>query len=325
MLSMMRKISSLALAAGLSLAATAQTFPSSPITFVVPYAAGSVNDIAARVVGAKMSEILGQPINIDNRPGANTIVGAQAVAKAQPNGYTLLFTTAATNVQNPLLYKKLPYTPEDFVPISQLSVNGNMSLVINPSIPARTLKEFVEYARQKGGKLSYASIGNGSTHNVYMELLKQKAGIEMEHVPYKATPTAEMDLVRGDVAIMFTGQGTSAPLEKAGKVRILAVSGTRRIPLIPHVPTMTEAGFEGFEATSWVSLYAPAQTPQAIVDTLSAAAVRAAKSDEVRAGFDKIGLFPYGSSNKEFIADLKRDTALWRKVFSDSKVPLLTE
>lgn len=313
------------LLAGAALSAVAQSFPSNPITFIVPYAAGSVNDVAARAVGAKMSEFLGQPISIDNRVGANTIVGAMAVAKAQPNGYTLLFTTAATTVQNPLLYKKLPYGPEDFAPVSQLSVNGNMALSVSATIPAKTLKEFVEYARQQGGKLSYASIGNGSTHNVYMELLKQKTGIELVHVPYKATPTAELDLVRGDIAIMFGGQGTAAPLEKAGKLRILAVTGTRRIPIIPNVPTMTEAGFEGFEATSWVGLYAPAQTPPAIIEVLSAAAVRAAKTPEVRDQLDKIGLFPLGTNAREFAADLQRDTALWRKVFADSKVPLLTE
>ena len=320
-----RTLARLVLALGLLNTAQAQTFPDKPITFIVPYASGSVNDIAGRIVGAKMSEILGVPISIDNKPGANTIIGAMAVSKAAPTGYTLLLTTAATTVQNPLLYKQLSYTPDEFAPVSQVTRNGNMSLIINPTIPAKTLKEFVEYARQQNGKLSYASIGNGSTHHVYMELLKQKTGIQMEHVPYKSTPAAELDVVRGEIAIMFSGQGTTAPLRKAGKVRILAVSGTRRIPIIADVPTITESGFEGFEATSWVGLFAPAKTPTAVIEILSAAAVKAVHSDEVRDKFANVGLFPYGTSFNDFTADLKRDTELWRKVFSDSKVPLLVE
>lgn len=310
---------------GVALPARAQAFPTRTITLVVPYGAGSTNDVLARIFGAKLATILSVPVVVDNRPGANTAIGALAVSHAPPDGYTLLLTTAATTVQNPLLFKKLSYAPASFVPVSQITRNGNMALVSSMSVPAKSVTEFVAYARHGGRHLNYASIGNGSTHHIYMELLKKKADIDMLHVPYKSSSEALLGLVGGEIAVMFTGVTIAAEQQKSGKLRVLAVTGTEHVTGLADVPTMAEAGFPGFEAASWVGLFAPAKTPRAIVDTLSDASVKVIQSPDVRDKLTSQGFFLKGSTHQQFAADLERDTAMWRQVFSDSQVPMLSD
>lgn len=258
-------------------AAAAEGYPDKPVTLVVPTAAAGGTDTIARVIADALGRRLGQSFVVDNRPGANGILGVEAGARAAPDGYRLLFTYAASVVVNPSLYRKLPFDPQkDLVPIAQVGRGGNL-LLVRKDLPVTTLQEFVDYARARPDKLSYCSWGAGSGGHLAMESLKKQAGIVMVHVPYKGSSPCVNDLIGGQVDAAFADTSSTVEIVRAGRLKALANSGPSRLPMLPDVPTMTEAGFP-FHNYAWYGLFAPAKTPPAVVHKLNEA-VNAALQD----------------------------------------------
>src|SRR5438552_13835540 len=244
--------------------ASAQTYPTRPIRLVVPFPAGGTTDILAREVGQRLSMTLGQPVVIDNRPGAAGNIGADLVAKSAPDGYTLLMGTVGTHAINASLYAKMPYDHvKDFAPIILVAGVPNV-LVVNPSLPVNSVQELIAYAKANPGKLNFASSGPGTSIHLSGELFKVMAGVQMTHVPYKGSAPALQDLLGGQVQLMFDNLPPSLPHIKAGKLRALAVTSVARSPALPDVPTIAESGLPGFEASSWFGILVPAGTPSAI-------------------------------------------------------------
>jgi len=294
------------LAAG---AAMAQTFPDKPVTFVVPFAAGSATDQIARALGNGVTAETKQPVVIDNKAGASGFIASQQVAKAPADGYTVLITTNTTHAANEHLFKKLPYDPvKDFSPVAALGKGGQI-MVVNPNSPAKTVAEFVALAKKEPGKLSFGS--GSSSSRMAGELLQQLAGIKLLHVPYKSNPLAVTDLLGGQIDMMITDTATGLPQVKAGKLRALGVSGAQRSPLAPEVPTISEAGVKGYEMGYWFAAYAPAKTPPAVVKRLNELLVKAAKSEAAKTAFyepsgtevfttspEELAKFQHGESQK---------------------------
>ncbi len=263
--------------------ASAAAFPAKPITFVVPFAAASATDQIARALGQAITHQTQQPVIIDNRAGASGFIASQYVAKAPADGYTLLVTTNTTHAANEHLYKKLPYDPvKDFAPVAAVGKGGQI-MVVNGASPAKNVAEFIALAKKDPGQLSFGS--GSSSSRMAGELLQQLAGIKLLHVPYKSNPLAVTDLMGGQIDMMITDTATGLPQVKAGKLRALGVSGARRSPLAPEVPTIAEAGVPGYEMGYWFAVYAPARTAPAVVQRLNALLVQAAKSDSARASF----------------------------------------
>ena len=261
-------------------AGAAQGYPSRPIRIVVPYPAGGGIDVISRVAGQRLAQRLGQPVLIDNRPGGGTILAAEQVAKAAPDGYTLMITTDSTITINPHLYAKLPYDPvRDFVPVTQLLLL-NQLLLANPSVPAANLKELITYAKANPGKLNYASYGSGSQPHLAMETLKNQAGIDIVHVPYKGIPQAVPAAIAGEVQLTFSGAASSQAYVKSGRLKAIAVGGKHRLALMPELPTFAEAGFPDVPANAWFGLFAPAGTPRDIVMKLHAEMTRVLRDPE---------------------------------------------
>ena len=279
--------------------AKADDYPSRAITIVVSLAAGSGMDAITRLYADKLSEAFGKPVIVENKPGAATTLAANQVAKAPPDGYTLVVLTSIALSINPTLFKQLNYDPQDFTPIS-LYVKSPFILVIDPSLPAKTLSEFAELARNAKPTLSYASIGAGSVQHMSMEFAKKRLGFDATHVPYRATPQSVTDLMGGHVAAGFVEAGLSMPLIKEGKLRALAVSSAQRLPLLPDVPPFAEAsGAADYEGVSWHMLLVPAKTPQPIVDRLYAEMKRIMQAPEMRAKIAALGLIPNDSPSIE--------------------------
>lgn len=291
-----------AFAAGSALA----QYPSRPIKLIVPIPAGGAPDIAARVVGQKLSELLGQPIVVENHAGSNGNIAGDLVAKSAPDGYTLLLGQDSLIAINPHLYAKMSFdTLKDLVPIATVASN-QFVLAINPSLPVKTFQEFIDYARRAKPPLAYASGGNGSQHHLSMEILKQRAGIDMLHVPFKGGAPATMATVAGDTVAMFSGTSTYAQI-KAGKLRALAVTGTRRSQEFPELPTIGEF-YPGYEVTIWLALFAPAGTPQGVIARLRAAVANALAAPDVKEKLNAAGgLEPFPSTPDEFSALIRRD------------------
>lgn len=263
--------------------AAAQGFPEKPITFVVPFAAGSATDQIARALGNGVTAETKQPVVIDNKAGASGFIASQQVAKAAPDGYTVLITTNTTHAANEHLFKKLPYDPvKDFAPVAALGKGGQI-MVVRPEFPAKTVAEFVALAKKEPGKHSFGS--GSSSSRMAGELLQQLADIKLLHVPYKSNPLAVTDLLGGQIDMMITDTATGLPQVKAGKLRALGVSGAKRSPLAPDVPTIAEAGVKGYEMGYWFAAYAPAKTPPAVVNRLNELLVKAAKSEAAKAAF----------------------------------------
>jgi tripartite-type tricarboxylate transporter receptor subunit TctC len=263
--------------------AAAQGFPEKPITFVVPFAAGSATDQIARALGNGITAETKQPVVIDNKAGASGFIASQQVAKAAPDGYTVLITTNTTHAANEHLFKKLPYDPvKDFAPVTALGKGGQI-MVVRPEVPAKTVAEFVALAKKEPGKHSFGS--GSSSSRMAGELLQQLADIKLLHVPYKSNPLAVTDLLGGQIDMMITDTATGLPQVKAGKLRALGVSGAKRSPLAPDVPTIAEAGVKGYEMGYWFAAYAPAKTPPAVVNRLNELLVKATKSDAAKAAF----------------------------------------
>jgi len=289
----------------------AQGYPAKPIRLVAPSTPGDAPDVIARMVADKLSIALGQQVVVENRPGAGGVVGSEIVAKALPDGYTLIMGNAGSHGINAAVYSKLPYDIQrDFAPVSQIALAPNI-FVVNPDIPAKSIPEFVAYAKARPGQLAYASGGNGSSAHMSMELLKSMAGIELIHVPYKGSSPALTDVMAGQVAVMSVNMPPAVPLVTAGKLRALAVTTRTRSPLMPEVPTVAESGLPGYETVAWFGVLAPAGTPKEIVNRLSVEIAKIARSPEMRERLVSLGAEPVGGTPDEFAAVIARDIAKW--------------
>lgn len=294
--------------------ACAQPFPVKPVRLIVTYVAGGPADIAARALAQKLAQAWGQQVVVDNRAGAGGIIGTELVAKAAPDGYTLLHGTAAGLVINPLLVKKLPYdTFRDFAPVSMVVIVPQL-LVVYPGVAAATLKELIALAKARPGQLNYASVGIGSPNHLGMELLKSMAGVDMVHVPYKGATPAMADLMAGQVQLAFNGMASVLPQMAAGKLKAIAIGSARRSAAAPDVPTVAEAGLPGFEYTAWNGNFAPAGTPPALVARISGDIRRALAAPDLVQRLASLGSEPGGSTPVEFTAYVKADYVRWSRV-----------
>ena len=294
-------------------------YPERPIRFVVPYGAGGPGDTVARVVGAGLSKRLGQPVVLDIRPGASTIVGTEIVARAPADGYSIL-TISTTHAVNPALYKKLPYDPlRDFAPVTLMASTPFM-LCVNPKVAANSVRDLVTLAKAKPEGLAYGSGGTGSSLHLTAELFSSRAGIRMLHVPYKGAGPAFIDLISGQVQVVFSSTVSSLPHMKSGRVRVLAVTSVRRTAAAPDVPTLAETGFPGFESSSWFGVLAPARTPSAIVLKLQEEIAATLKTPEVGEVLVGLGGDPGGMSPEEFGKYFRAEVAKWAKVVRDAKI-----
>jgi tripartite-type tricarboxylate transporter receptor subunit TctC len=299
--------------------AHAQDFPSRPITLVVPYAAGGGNDVIARTVTARMSAELGQQIVIENRGGAGGTIATRQVAKAEPDGYTLLIATSSLAI-NPSLYPNAGYDPrKDFAPVGLIASSSNIVLV-HPSIPARSIAELIALAKRQPGKLDFASTGSGSSVQLSAELFAAMAGVRLNHVPYKGSAPALNDVVGGHVAMIFATMASAVGLARSDKVRALAVTGARRSQLFPDLPTVAEAGLPGYAAELHYGIVAPAGTPRPIVDKLNAALNAALADDEVRRRLATDGAEARPSSPAEYAADIAAEEAKWSDIIRKAGV-----
>jgi tripartite-type tricarboxylate transporter receptor subunit TctC len=313
----------IAIAIGLALvtfcaASFAQTWPAKPIKWIVPFAPGGTTDILARTIGEKLTGALGQPVIIENKPGAGGGVGADFTAKSPPDGYTIMGGTISTHAINASLYKTLPYDPvKDFVPITMIARVPNM-LVINPEIPAKNVAELITLLKANPGKYSFASSGNGTSQHLSGELFKSMAGVDMQHIPYKGSPPALQDVVAGQVAMTFDNITTAWPLAKGGKLRALAVTTAKRSAIAPDIPTLSESGLAGYEVGSWQGVFAPAGTPPAIVARLNTEIVKIINLPEVKEKLIALGAEPVGNSSDEFGATVKTEIVKWADVVKKS-------
>jgi tripartite-type tricarboxylate transporter receptor subunit TctC len=299
--------------------AQAQQYPTKPVRLVVPSAPGGGTDITARIVAPKLSEFLGQQVVVENRGGAGTMIGSEAVARAAPDGYTLLMGISTLAI-NPAMYKKVPYDAlKDFAPISQVVSLSNL-LVTHPSLPAKTVKELVAFARARPGRINYASAGVGTNPHLSVELFLSMAGLRMVHVPYKGSGQGIVDVVAGHVPVMMPSILTGLPHAKTGRLRGLGVTGSKRAGAAPEIPTIAEAGVPGYEAVQWFGVLAPTGTPREIVARLHGEIVRALQAADVRGRLTADGADPVGSSPEEFAAFLRAETAKWAKVVRDAGI-----
>jgi tripartite-type tricarboxylate transporter receptor subunit TctC len=299
----------------------AQAYPQKSIQFIVPFAAAGAGDIFARTVGQKLSAALGQQVVIVNRPGANGIIGTDQVAKAPPDGYTLLMATTATLAINPSLYSKLPYdTLKELAPVTQGTLYQYI-LIVHPSVPARSVAELVKLAKSRPGQLQYGSSGNGGSNHLAAEMFKTATNVDVVHVPFKGSAPALVDTIAGQISMMFDTIVTTVPQLKAGKVRALAVTGDKRAPQAPDVPTMMELGYAGYKVTAWQAISVPAGTPRPIIDRLYQETAKALKMPDVveRLGTQG-GNEIVGSTPEEFAQTIREELALYAKVIRDAKI-----
>jgi tripartite-type tricarboxylate transporter receptor subunit TctC len=296
------------------------SFPDKPIRIIVPFTPGTGIDILARTLGQKMGEDWKTAVIVENKPGASGNIGTEAVAKAQPDGYTLLMT-ASTIVLNRSLFKSIPYDPvKDFAPVAPLAI-GRLALVTHPSVAAKSVNEFIALAKREPGKLNYGSPGNGTPHHLAMELFKSRTGIDVVHVPYKGTAGAVSDLIGGQIQVMFLPVHVALPFVTAGKLNMLAAGGTERASATPNVPSLAEAaGVRDIDTDIWYALYAPAGTPKAIIDKLNGemnALLHAPSTVETLA---KQGLQPTGGTPDELERLTRTDLARWSAVVREAKI-----
>ncbi|MBA4791813.1 MAG: tripartite tricarboxylate transporter substrate binding protein [Rhizobiales bacterium] len=309
-------------AAGLSAGPAAAAFPDRPVRIVVPFPPGGSNDVIARLLAENLSQQWKQPVIVDNRSGAGGNVGAGEVARAEPDGYTLLLSAPGPLAINSWLYKSLTYDPlKDFAPIA-LVANVPIVLAVNPSLKANSVKELVALAKAEPGKLNYGSSGNGTTNHLAGELFETLAGIKLEHVPYRGAAPAMNDLVAGHIPVMFDNMPAVRPQVDAGKIRALAVCGTQRSALFPELPTMIEAGVPGFDASAWFGIVAPAKTPQPVLDTLIAGVKTALSQPETVKKFTDLGAEPGTLFGPAFGKFLETESTKWGKVVTEAGVKL---
>ena len=296
----------------------AQAWPTKPIKYVVPFPPGGTTDILARTVSEKLTLALGQPVIVENKPGAGGGVGADFTAKAAPDGYTIMGGTISTHAINASLYDKLPYDPvKDFAPITLLARVPNM-LVVNPAVPAKNVTELIALLKANPNKFTFASSGNGTSQHLSGELFKAMAGVDMQHIPYKGSPPALQDVVGGQVTMTFDNITTALPLAKAGRLRALAVTTATRSAAAPEVPTLAESGLPGFEVGSWQGVFAPAGTPPDIVKRLNTEIVKILKLADVREKLIGLGAEPVGNTSEEFALLVKSEVVKWADVVKKS-------
>jgi tripartite-type tricarboxylate transporter receptor subunit TctC len=310
---MKRFVAAFAVAAVAAVAAPAQAqdYPNKPIHFIVPAAAGGPTDVTTRLLAQKMSESLGQPVVVEARPGGGGNIGADVVARAAPDGYTILMATIGTHAINQTLYKKLAFDPiKDFTPIS-LVVQYPLLLVVNPDVPAKSVKELITYAKANPGKLNRAHGGSGTSMHLSGELFVHQAGVDMPQVPYKGSAPALTDMIGNHVQVMFDSMITALPQVKAGKLRALAVTGAQRSPVVPDVPTVAEAGLPGYSATGWIGVVGPAKMPPAIANKLQAAISKALADPDLRKTLVDQAAEPIGSTPADFAKFIDAETAKW--------------
>ena len=316
----MRQLLLAALLLAISLLASAQPYPSKPIRLVVAFPPGGTGDISARTIAQKLGELLGQPVIVDNRPGAGGNIGTDLVAKAAPDGYTITAGSSNTHVTNLSLYKSVPYDPvRDFAPITIAVIVSNV-LVVNPAVPASSVRELIALARRAPGSLRFASAGSGTTPHIAGEMFRLMTGTDLVHVPYKGGAPALIDVVNGQVEMMFAGLATALPHVKAGRLRVLAITEKARSRVLPDLPTVAESGLPDFDVGLWIGLLAPAGTPQDIVSRLHLETVRALKDPVVAERLSQQGLEPLGNTPAEFAATLKADLAKWSRIFKQAGI-----
>jgi tripartite-type tricarboxylate transporter receptor subunit TctC len=297
--------------------AQGDAYPNKTVRIVVGYAAGGATDILARLLAQKMTESLGQQVIVDNRPGANSNIGAEVVAKAAPDGYTVYMGSIANTI-NMSLYPKLNYdVVKDFSPVMLVATVPNI-LVVHPSVPAKTVKELIDLAKAKPDTLNVASSGSGSSIHMSAELFKMLTGVKITHVPYKGSAPAVSDLLGGQVQMMFDNAPSAMPHVKAGKLRALAVTSPRRIPALPDVPTVIESGVAGFDVFSWFALFVPAGTPKEIVAKLNAHANQALAKPDVQARMADLGAESVGGTTERLASHVNAEVARWSKVVKES-------
>ena len=310
-------VSSSAHAQSVTSTGSGQAYPNKPVRLIVPFAPGGSNDIMARIIGYKFAESFGQQVIIDNRGGASGIIGTDIAAKAAPDGYTLLMMSLTLAV-NPSLYKKLPYdTERDLVPVS-LVASAPLILVVHPSMPVKSLKDFIAHAKANPGKFNFGSGGPGTTPHLAGEMLKAMAGLQMTHVPYKGGGPALADLIGGQLQLMLENIPSTLPFVKSGKLRVLAVSGLTRSTLAPDVPTLDEAGLKGYEIVGWNGLFLPAGTPSTIVTRLHTETVKALALPDIRERLSGMGAEGVGSTPAQFTAFVKAEIGKWAQVVRDA-------
>ncbi|MCO4892474.1 tripartite tricarboxylate transporter substrate binding protein [Cupriavidus sp. WGtm5] len=293
-------------------------FPDKPIRFVVPFAAGSATDQLARAIGQAITVDSKVTVVVDNKPGANGFIAASDVAKAAPDGYTVLMSTNTTHAANEHLFKKLPYDPvKDYAPITALGRGGQI-MVVNPQVPAKTVGEFIALARQQPGKLSFGS--GSSSSRIAGELFQQMAQVQLLHVPYKSNPLAITDLLGNQIQMMITDTATGLPQVKSGKLRALGVSGKARSPLAPEVPTIDEAGVKGYEMSYWFAAYAPAGTPQPVVAKLNAMMVKAARSESAAGFYKSTGTEVFTSTPAELAKFQSQESGKWGRIIKAANI-----
>jgi tripartite-type tricarboxylate transporter receptor subunit TctC len=304
-------------AAGLvlcSAGALAQAYPAKPVRLIVPFAPGGSTDVTARVLAQKLTESWKQQVVVENRAGAGGNIGADAVARAAPDGYTLLLATTGVMAINHRLYKTLPYDAlKDFAPVTQIGALP-LILIVHPSLPAKSVKDLISIAKAKPGQLSFASSGVGSATHMTAELFKLMSGVDIVHVPYKGSGQAMADLISGQVGVAFDQITSSLPQVNAGRLRALAVTSARRFPSVPNLPTVAEAGVPGYESVSWNGIAAPAGTPQEIVNRVQSEVARALQAADIKERFFKDGIEPVGSTPEQFLAHIRSERAKWEKV-----------
>ena len=304
-------------ALSLSAAAFAQ-YPNKPIKIIVPFLAGGTTDIMARAVAADLQKAFGQAVVVENRAGAGGNIGADAVAKSAPDGYTFLMGTVGTHAINMALYTKMPYDAvKDFAPVSLVAAVPNI-LVATPSFPVNSVKELIDLAKKEDGKLTFASSGSGTSIHLSGELFKQLAGVQMTHVPYKGSSAALPDVMSGQVNVMFDNAPSVMPHIKGGKLKAIAVTSGKRAPALPNVPTIAESGLPGFEASSWFGLLAPAGTPKEIVDKVSAQIQKMLQTPEMKERLASQGADGVGNTPEQFAAHIKTEIDKWAKVVKAS-------
>jgi tripartite-type tricarboxylate transporter receptor subunit TctC len=310
------------LASGWATGAVAQSYPSKPVRFIVPFPPGGGNDTIARLVAQKLSVALGQQVVVDNRPGAGGTIGAEAAARSPGDGHTLFLAGVATHGINPNLRKKLPYDAlKDFDAVS-LIASAPLLVVAHPSLPARSVKELIAVAKARPGQINYASNGAGGSSHLAVELFDMMAGVRLTHVPYKGLVPALTDLMSGEVQVMFSSAVAMLPQVKAGRLRAIAMTGAKRSPAIPAIPTVAESGLPGYETGSWYGVVVPAGTPKGVIDRLSREIQTIVRSPEVTARLNEEAVIPVGSTPDVFDRHIRFELARWAKVIKAGKIEL---
>jgi tripartite-type tricarboxylate transporter receptor subunit TctC len=322
----MRRRHALLALSGLAAAAAAfnvaaQDFPSRPIRLIVPFPPGSASDVISRLVADRLSPVLGQPVVVDNRPGAGGNIGSELGARAPADGHTLTIATAALPISKHV-FRKLPFNPiADFAPVTLMTITP-LVLVATPSLPVDSVRELVDYAKKNPNKINFASSGPGTSHHLSGELFKTLAGVDIVHVPFKGSAPAHIDLIAGNVSIMFDNIVPVLPQIKAGKLKALAVTTRTRAPLLPNIPTMEESGFPQFEAVAWFGVLAPAGTPQPVVQRLNREIVKVLNSPDVKSRLTEMGAQVAATTPAEFSRFLAAEVARWEPVVKRAKVVL---